>query len=212
MIRAMLRSEAKKPSPTAVLRIAGLTIALAATLALLAAHVLGAQARPAVPAGAHKAFAASIVNTDFGSDGAKGRFSATLSSSAHLVADLASVVTGVPYAQIAEGGTFTAKVAASSEAGLAVVTFSDHALGKACVQWSGTSGPYDPSKGYRAVNGSLKMVGGTGAAAHWRGSLTFKQTGLTGSDTLKFTTLLSGSTGAGRGMTAACRAVTKLKG
>jgi len=123
-----------------------------------------------------------------------------------------SIVTGVPYAQIAKGGTYTAKDAPSSEAGVAIVRFSDHALGTACVQWSGTSGKYDPSKGYRVVDGSLKMIGGTGAAAHWRGSLAFKQTGLTGSDTLQFTTLLTGSSGAGHGLTAACKAVAKLKG
>lgn len=208
----MSRSESRKPSPAAALRIAGLAITLVGTLALLAAHVLSAQARSAVQASARGAFAARIVNTDFGPDGAKGRFSATLSPTAHLVADLASVLTGVPYAKIARGGTFMAKVAASSEAGLAVVTFSERALGKACVQWSGTSGTYDPSKGYRAVSGLLKIIGGTGAAARWRGSVTFKQTGLTESDTLQFTTLLSGSTGSSHGLTAACRAVTKLKG
>jgi hypothetical protein len=68
------------------------------------------------------------------------------------------------------------------------------------------------SKGYRMVDGSLKMLGGTGAAAHWRRSLTFKQTGLSGSDTLQFSTLLTGSTGASHGLTAACKAVAKLKG
>ena len=208
----MLRSEAKKPSPTAVLRIAGLTIALAATLALLAAHVLGAQARPAVPAGAHKAFAASIVNTDFGSDGAKGSFSAKLGPAAHVVAALISAITGVPYTQIARGGTFIAKDVASGKGRLAVVKFADHALGTACVQWSGTSGPYDPSKGYLIVKGSMKIIGGTGAAAHWKGNLTFKQTGVTGTDTLVFSALAAGSTAPAHGLTAACKAVTKLKG
>jgi hypothetical protein len=80
------------------------------------------------------------------------------------------------------------------------------------VQWSGTSGKYDPSKGYRVVHGSMKMIGGTGAAAHWRGSLAFTPTGLTGSDTLQFTTLPTGSTGAGHGLTPACKALQKLKG
>jgi hypothetical protein len=61
-------------------------------------------------------------------------------------------------------------VATARIAGPAVVRFSDRALGTACVQWSGTSGKYDPSKGYRVVHGSMKMIGGTGAASHWRGS------------------------------------------
>jgi hypothetical protein len=123
-----------------------------------------------------------------------------------------SAVTGVPYTQIAKGGTFIAQDASSSEAGLALVKFSDRALGTACVKWGGTSGTYDPSKGYRAVNGSLKIIGGTGAATHWKGSLTFRQTGLTGSDTLQFSALVTGSTGTSHPLTATCRAVGRLKG
>jgi hypothetical protein len=193
-------------------RIAGLAIVLAGALALLAGSALRAQAKPAASAASRKAFAARIVNHDFGSDGAKGSFAATLSPGAHLVAALMSIVTGVPYAQIAKGGAFVAKDASSSEAGVAIVKFSDRTLGTACVQWNGKSGAYNPSKGYRTVDGSLKMIGGTGAAGHWRGSLTFKQTGLTGADTLQFSTVLTGSTGPSHGLTAACRAVAKLKG
>jgi uncharacterized membrane protein len=196
----------------ATIRIAALAIILAAALAVLAGHVLRAQAKPAASAGSRKAFTVRVVNQDFGSDGAKGSFSANLSKGAHLVAALMSIVTGVPYAQIAKGGTYVAKDASSSEAGVAIVKFSDRALGTACVQWNGKSGTYDPSKGYRTVDGSLKIIGGTGAAAHWKGSLAFKQTGLTGSDTLQFGTLVTGSTGAGHGLTAACKAVAKLKG
>lgn len=194
------------------LRIAGLAIMLAVALGLLAGHVLQAQAKPtaSVSASSRKAFTVRVVNHDFGSDGAKGSFSAKLSTSAHLVAAVMSMVTGVPYAQIARGGTFIAKDASSSQAGVAVVTFADRALGKACVQWTGHAGPYDPSKGYLAVGGSLKIIGGTGAAAHWKGSLAFTQSGLTGSDTLQFNTLVSGAIGATHGLTAACKAVTKL--
>jgi hypothetical protein len=195
------------------MRIGGLVAVLVViVLALAAASALRAQARPRASAGSRKAFSVRIVNHDFGSDGAKGSFSAKLGPAAHVVAALVSAVTGVPYTQIARGGTFIAKDAASSKAGLAVVKFSDHALGTACVQWSGTSGPYDPSKGYLAVNGSLKIIGGTGAAAHWKGNLNFKQTGVTGTDTLVFSALAAGSSGPAHGLTAACKAVTKLKG
>jgi hypothetical protein len=186
-------------------------VAIACGVASVSAHALTARSRPVAHPAAGKAATVSIVNHIFGSDGAKGTFTAKLGSAARVVAALLSAATGVPYGEIAKGGTFKAKVAAS-KGGTAVVTFSDHALGKACVKWSGTSGKYDPSKGYLPVDGSLKMVGGTGAAAHWRGSLTFKQTGLTGTDTLQFSALVHGSRGAGHGMTAACRAVTRLKG
>jgi hypothetical protein len=198
-------------SAATTIRIAGLAVILAAALAVLAGHVLRAQAKSTGHAGSHQAFTVRVVNHDFGSDGAKGSFSANLSRGAHLVAALMSIVTGVPYAQIAKGGTYIAKDASSSEAGVAMVKFSDRGLGTACVQWSGKSGVYDPSKGYRTVDGSLKIIGGSGAAAHWKGSLAFKQTGLTGSDTLQFSTLVTGSTGARHGLTAACKAVAKLK-
>jgi hypothetical protein len=197
-------------SRTAI-RTTALALVFAATLSLVAGDVLRAQAKSTAAGDSRKAFSVHVVNQDFGSDGAKGSFSAKIGPGAHLVAALMSAVTGVPYTQIAKGGTFIAKDAASSEAGLAVIKFTDRALGTACVKWSGASGPYDPSKGYRVVNGSLKMIGGTGAAAHWKGSLAFKQTGLTGSDTLQFSALVTGSTGTSQGLTAACKAVAKLK-
>jgi hypothetical protein len=196
----------------ATIRVVAVALVLAIALAVVTGSALRAQAKSTASAGSHKAFSVSIVNHDFGSDGAKGSFSAKLSPAAHVVAALMSAVTGVPYTQIAKGGSFIAKDAASSKAGLAVVKFADHALGAACVKWSGTSGAYDPSKGYLAVNGSLRIIGGTGAAAHWKGNLTFKQTGVTGTDTLVFSALAAGSTGPAHGLTAACKAVTKLKG
>ena len=194
------------------IRIAGLTLLVLIALAVAATSALRAQAKPRAPAGSGKAFSVNIVNHDFGSVGAKGSFSAKLGPAAHVVAALMSVVTGVPYAQIAKGGTFIAKDVASGKGRLAVVKFTDHALGTACVQWSGSSGAYDPSKGYLVVKGSMKVIGGTGAAAHWKGNLTFKQTGVTGTDTLVFSALAAGSTGPARGLSAACKAVTKLKG
>lgn len=194
------------------IRIAGLASVVAVALAAPAGTALSAPAKSTAASGSHKAFRVSIVNHNFGSDGAKGSFSAKLSPAAHLVAAVMSAVTGVPYTQIVKGGTFIAKDVASGRGRLAVVKFTDHALGTACVQWSGTSGPYDPSKGYLVATGSMKILGGTGAAAHWNGNLTFKQTGLTGRDTLVFSALAAGSTGRAHGLTAACKAVAKLKG
>ncbi len=194
------------------IRIAWLALLVMIALAVAATGALRAQAKPAASAAARKAFSVHVVNRDFGADGAKGSFSAKLGPVAHVVAALMSAITGVPYTQIAKGGTFTAKDVASGKGRLAVVKFADHALGTACVQWSGSAGPYDPSKGYLVAKGSMKMIGGTGAAAHWKGNLTFSQTGLTGDDTLVFSALAAGSTGPAHGLTAACKAVAKLKG
>ena len=198
--------------PASTIRIAGLVSLVIIALAVAATSALRAQAKPRASGAPRKAFSVNIVNHDFGSVGAKGSFSAKLGPAAHVVAALMSAVTGVPYTQIAKGGTFIAKDVASGRGRLAVVKCADHALGTACVQWSGTTGPYDPSKGYLVATGSMKIIGGTGAAAHWRGSLTFKQTGVSGTDTLVFSALAAGSTGRAHGLTAACKAVTKLKG
>ncbi|HET6866656.1 MAG TPA: hypothetical protein VFH80_12135 [Solirubrobacteraceae bacterium] len=198
-------------SPASTTRIAGLAFVVLIALAMAATSALRAQAKPRAAGGARKAFSVNIVNHNFGSEGAKGSFSAKLGPAAHVVAALMSAVTGVPYTQIAKGGTFIAKDVPSGKGRLAVVKFADHALGTACVQWSGTSGPYDPSKGYLVATGSMKIIGGTGAAAHWKGNLTFKQTGVSGTDTLVFSALAAGSTGPAHGLTPACKAVTRLK-
>jgi hypothetical protein len=49
-----------------------------------------------------------------------------------------------------------------------------------------------------ACNGSLKIIGVTGAAAHRKDSLAFRQTGLTGSGTLQFSALVTGLVFEGR--------------
>jgi hypothetical protein len=198
-------------SVAVVRRVLIATLVGAATV-FAATHVLSAQAKLLARVAAGKAFTTSIVNTDFGSDGARGSFSAKLGSSARALTALLSVATGVPYDQIARGGTYVARIAPSSEAGLAVVTFADHSLGTACVQWAGMGGKYNPSNGFVVVDGSLKLLGGTGAAAHWRGSLTFKQTGVTGTDTLAFGTRVNGSIGPSHTMPATCRAVASQQG
>src|SRR5690348_11848223 len=151
-------------------------IAFAAALVLVLTGVFSAQARTiAKPASAssHTGFAVKLVNTDFGSVGAKGHFSAKLSAGARDVAAVLAAVTGVPYPKIAKGGTYVAKV--TDGGGLAVVKFSDHALGTACVKYSAKAGKYDPSLGYLKATGSMKIVGGTGQASHWTGTIKFKQ-------------------------------------
>lgn len=186
--------------------------ASAAALVLVLTGALSAQARiiaRPTSASSHTGFTVKVVNTDFGSDGAKGHFSAKLSAGARDVAAVLAAVTGVPYPEIAKGGTYVEKV--TNDGGLAVVKFSDHALGTACVRYNAKAGKYDPSLGYLKVTGSMTIVGGTGQAAHWTGTIKFKQTGLTGRDTLVFGGTAIGSTRTAHGLTAVCRSVSKLK-
>ncbi len=185
--------------------------AIALVLVLTGAFSAQAQdiAKPA-SASSHTGFTVKVVNTNFGSDGAKGRFSAKLSAGARAAAAVLAAVTGVPYPEIAKGGTYVAKL--TDGGGLAVVKFSDHALGTACVKYRAKAGKYNPSLGYLKVTGSMTIVGGTGQAAHWTGTIKFNQTGVTGRDTLVFGGSAIGSARAAHGVTAACKSVSKLKG
>jgi hypothetical protein len=194
----------------------GLTVALATAAAIASVVILtgafSAQAhsiaRPA-SGSSHTGFAVKVVNTDFGSVGAKGHFSAKLSAGARDVAAVLAAVTGVPYPEIAKGGSYLAKV--TDGGGLAVIKFTHRALGTACVKYSATAGKYNPSLGYLKATGTMTIVGGTRQAAHWTGTIKFKQTGLTGKDTLLFGGTAIGSTRAAHGLTAACKSVSKLK-
>jgi hypothetical protein len=193
--------------------VAASATASAIVLVLVLAGAFSAQARTSAKpatASSRAGFAAKVVNIDFGSEGAKGHFSIKLSAGARDFAAVAAVVTGVPYPQIAKGGTYVAKVIDGG--GLAVIKFSDQALGTACVKYSAKAGTYNPSLGFLKVTGSMTIIGGTGQAAHWTGTIKFKQTGLTGEDTLGFGGTAVGSTRAAHGLTAACVSVSKLKG
>jgi hypothetical protein len=200
--------------PTRIVLACGASATVSAVaLVLVLTGVFSAQARTiAKPSSAssHAGFTVKLANVDFGSDGAKGHFSAKLSAGARDIAAVLAAVTGVPYPEIAKGGTYVAKV--TNGGGRAVIKFSNHALGTACVKYSAKAGKYNPSLGYLKVTGSMTIVGGTGQAAHWSGTIKFKQTGLTGNDTLVFGGTAIGSTRAAHGLTAACKSVSKLKG
>ncbi len=199
------------PTPIGLAGASATVSAIALVLVLTGAFSAQAQniAKPA-SATSHTGFTVKVVNTNFGSDGAKGHFSAKLSAGARAAAAVLAAVTGVPYPEIAKGGTYVAKV--TDGGSLAVVKFSDHALGIACVKYRAKAGKYNPSLGYLKVTGSMTIVGGTDQAAHWTGTIKFKQTGLTGRDTLVFGGSAIGSARAVHGLTAACKSVSKLKG
>jgi hypothetical protein len=184
--------------------------AIALILVLTGAFSAQAQSIAKPASSSHTGFAVNVVNTDFGSVGAKGHFSAKLSAGARHVAAVLAAVTGVPYPEIAKGGTYLAKV--TDGGGLAVIKFSQQGLGTACVKYSAKAGKYNPSLGYLKATGTMTVVGGTRQAAHWTGTIKFKQTGLTGKDTLVFGGTAIGSTRAAHGLTAACKSVSKLKG
>jgi hypothetical protein len=195
--------------------------------------VLGASAAAAVPitsalAGgraAKKPFRAHIsyVETDHGHQQGSatvgivghGSFSAKLGAHAAVAEALLSLATGVPVSKVARGGTYTVQRRISSTgvgSGLAVAKFKAHGLGTLCLSFGFVPGKYTPGSSFVPVSGTLKPDGGTGSAAHWRGSLSFKQTTIGGSntETIGVSGTLRASTAGARHMSAACRSVAKL--
>lgn len=117
---------------------------------------------------------------------ARGTFSAKLSPAAAIVARLVTAVTGVPYAQLAKGGSFVAHYSVDGNGtatGLFEAKFKARGLGTACFSYRSVPGTFAPGDSFVPVSGSFKLVGGTGQAARLRGSGQLDQTGISGNTT-----------------------------
>jgi hypothetical protein len=199
-----------------------LIIAAAAAVALVLAAVgTSYRAQTAAPG---KPFTGKVTyrETDPGKDHGttivgvvgKGTFSGKLSGKALMAASLVRLVKGVPVAEMARGGTWVARYdidAKNSYHGIVVAKFKAPGLGSVCLTGNVAHGKF--TSGFIPADGTLKTVGGTGAAAGVRLSARFSQTSITGSDVESF--LGSGafqtlSMGKAKPMNAACKAVAKL--
>ena len=201
-----------------------LAIALAGAAALAAFPVASALAGgPAHTAAAKKPFSAHVTysETEHGHQNGSstvgivghGKFSAKLTAHASLAVALISLATGVPLDKAAQGGTYTVHKSISSTGvgtGLVVASFKAKGLGKLCLGFKFVPGKYNPTagSGFVPVSGTFAALGGTGAAAKWRGSLSFKQTNITGLSVENIAVSGSArpSTGQAKGMSKACRA------
>lgn len=184
----------------------------------------GARARQANVAGA-KPFSAKLSydETNSGrSQGSavlgiqgKGSFSVKLGAHAAVEAAFIALVTGVPVAKIATGGSYRVQrdIAASGVVtGLAVAKLKVRGLGTVCVSYTEKPGKFVPGSSFVPMSGTFTTVGGTGAAARWRVKVQFKQTSISGTTIEQFGADGSeqASVGAKRGMTAACKRVAAL--
>ena len=189
-------------------------------LALIAAALVVAAA---VAAPKHKnAYTASYTYTEtsHGTDSSSGatsgikgngKFSAKLGPAAAVAARVISAATGVPLAKIAKGGTYKVRRdidANGKVTGLVVVKFKDSGLGSACLSITAKPGRFNGGS-FVPMSGTIKMVGGKGAAAKWRGSASFDQTDVSGDATEQFKEKgkANASTGSAKGFTPACKKV-----
>jgi hypothetical protein len=176
------------------LRWPALVLTVAAVLALVLVPALGAAPSP------HSAKARPFTGqftSQISNEGtmhgdavsgvvARGTFSAKLSPAAAIAARLVGAVTGVPYAELAKGGSFVAHYSVDANGtatGLFAAKFKSHGLGTACFSYRSVSGKFAPGDSFVPVSGRFKFVGGTGRAARLRGSGRLDQTGITGTTT-----------------------------
>jgi hypothetical protein len=146
----------------------------------------------------------------------RGGFSVKLGAHAAVEAAFIALATGVPVSKIATGASYTVqrKIAGSGVVtGLVVAKFKAPGLGVVCVSYTAKPGKFVPGSSFVPMSGTAKTVGGVGAAARWRVSLTFKQTSVTGSTVEQFGGNGSeqASLGNARPMTAACKHVAAIR-
>jgi hypothetical protein len=172
------------------MRRAILVLALAVPVALVVVPSLDAAPHSAANA---KAFTGQFTSriTDQGKEQgqsvsgvvARGTFSAKLGPAAAILARLAEAATGVPYPQLAKGGSFVARYSIDGNGdatGLFVAKFKSRGLGSECISYKTKPGAFVPGNSFVPVSGSFRLVGGSGRAARLRGSGKLDQTGISG--------------------------------
>src|SRR4051794_1578390 len=148
------------------MRRAILVLALAVPVALVLVPSLDAAPHSAAKA---KAFTGQFTSriTDQGNEQgqsvsgvvARGTFSAKLGPAAAILARLAEAATGVPYPQLAKGGSFVARYSIDGNGdatGLFVAKFKSKGLGSACLSYQTKPGTFVPGNSFVPVSGSFK--------------------------------------------------------
>jgi hypothetical protein len=193
-----------------------LVIAAAAVAVAAMVLVTGGSARSArahTATSANRPYNAAVTWINGGSPGnteqGTGRFSAKLGGLAALVASAYQAATGVPLASIAKGGSYAIRITflTRGQKGTLVAKFKARGLGQSCASFA-------PKTFYPVETGTITTIGGTGSAARWRISLTFKLTssnfGSANVERLAITGAAKAGLGSARRMTAACKSVAKL--
>jgi hypothetical protein len=150
-------------------------------------------------------------NTTTGVKG-HGTFSAKVGEHA---ADLAllTAATGIPFDQIARGGSFAVDFtfgATGINTGTVMARFKTKRLGSVCLSFTAKPGHFHVGDSFVPTTGTIKVLGGTGAAARWNagGSFSLKAIGGTGAmQKYTFSGTAHGTvTAKPHGLTAACKA------
>lgn len=143
-----------------------------------------------------------------------GAFSATLGAHARDLA-LVALATGIPFTQIARGGSYAARFtigATGTNTGTVVARFKANGLGSVCFAFTAKGGRFKPGDSFVPTTGTIKVLGGTGAAARWNASAGYSLKAITGTQTQRYTFsgTAHGSIAKKRGLTPTCRQVAAL--
>jgi hypothetical protein len=143
----------------------------------------------------------------------KGTFTARLGVHARLIAALASAATGIPFTKIVHGGRYGIEQtlgATGTNTGIVVAKFKAHGLGAVCFKFTARGGQFQQGDSFVPTSGSIRVLGGSGAAAHWSGHASFSVKNITGVANYVFAGTAHGSVGGSHGISAACRRVAAL--
>jgi hypothetical protein len=140
-----------------------------------------------------------------------GAFTVKLGGAAAAEVALVATVTGVPLNQIARGGSYKLQQSQGpTVTGTLVASFKAPGLGSSCLSFTGSSsavinGYFEPTIG------TLRTLGGTGAAARWRLTIHYHLTSLKPGATMGYSVDggSSASLGAPRAMSGTCRSVAR---
>jgi hypothetical protein len=143
-----------------------------------------------------------------------GTFSATLGAHASAAALLA-LATGIPFTKIARGGSYAAKFtigASGTNTGTVVARFKAAGLGSLCFAFTAKGGHYQVGDSFIPTTGTIKVLGGTGAAARWSAAASYSLKAITGTKTPKYTFSGSahGKIAKKRGLSSTCKQVAAL--
>jgi hypothetical protein len=143
-----------------------------------------------------------------------GTFSATLGTRAPDVA-LIALATGIPFTKIARGGSYGAKFtigATGTNTGTVVARFKAQGLGSICFAFTAKGGHFQQGDSFVPTSGTIKVLGGTGAAARWTAAASYSLKAITGTNTEKFTFsgTAQGKIAKKRGLSSTCKHVAAL--
>lgn len=143
-----------------------------------------------------------------------GTFSAKLGAHSSALA-LIALATGIPLNQVARGGSFGVNFtlgATGTNTGTVVARFKAGGLGSTCFKFTAKGGQFQQGDSFVPTTGTIKVLGGTGAAARWNATAAFSLGAIAGatSSIYTFSGTVHGKIANARHLSPTCKQVAAL--